>query len=287
MADSYDPKAVRQKVLKDAVMHPATLGGLGLAGVGLLWTLVALSPLSILATVGGLALAGGSWYYNAVVQGAAHAQQHAASLVAKVVDDREKAMESLWSQCASEAFVAGATAATAFKDAYKQLLNFFRSSAHGKALDSYKIQVDQANQEAAGKVQLALNLFKALKEIDQAALSEEIIKLKMFAKMQPNLASEIQAKEAQLESLVETRTEIDALLKSVTDMASTLRTTYLDLVRLGNAGKLTEAEGGSAAAQLETVVKAARRKEQQLVTGTPVDPKIKAADDKYRQRAGQ
>ena len=273
-ADDFKPANVVNVVRADALCHPATIyplfGSIGAAVCAI--AIPATLPVAAgLATLG-LVVSGTSWYYNYLVKGKEKVAERYATLRQLRRQQEKDELDRLVNKCTAEGFAQGSTDAQKLEKAYQTLLDFFheRSESNSNStIEEYQSEAAQAYKKGVSMLAAALDIAKALDSSDLKELKRENEKLKKQQSQETDGSAKFKALARQIES---TQREIDLftkreelqleLLTQVSEIKSDLKSTYLELVDLGNRDVTSFLS--TKGAGLRSRVEAARRVEEML-----------------------
>jgi hypothetical protein len=177
-------------------------------------------------------------------------------------------------KCIKEGFVEAADKAVRLKAAYVTVVGYLNEHDE-PTIEQFRFLTEDAFKQGAATLNLALDLYKALKSISPKSLQTELEdtrqKLKIVTgvagseSLQKTLTSSIETIEQRLKLFKEKQTTIDALLSKATEIESQLQNSHIELAGLGTGdpSELLNADG-DAVNNLKNTLAAAKEIENQL-----------------------
>lgn len=294
-AEDFTSGAVQKAVLAQTVQHPVTLGSAGICTVSLLYILLlqdASAAPVLLCFASGLVSAC-SWVVNFFIRGEILVQRHIQKLMELRSHSMVDEVESVQREFSASGFTEAVHASQELDEAYQKLRRFLKSKVSEKNLGAQRFiaLAEDVYREGVVVLHRALNIFQALKDIDQDKLEDELIiwRRKLSQLQQENKTGQsgeidafsrrINGHERRLERYHNRANLLQELLVQCEELEGALETAYLDVVDVIDSDAETLFHG-NAASQLEGAVQAARRVEERL-RGIGTD--TREEDDMYLQ----
>src|SRR5262245_27851036 len=121
-AEDFTGRAIQRAVLQDTLQHPATILPAALATVAALWSVaIALSPASLIATLGFGFISAAAWVINYIGRGDKLVEQHLQKLRALRNEYERREVEDMALACRQAGLAAGAKEAQELNEAYPKL----------------------------------------------------------------------------------------------------------------------------------------------------------------------
>lgn len=279
--------AVQRAVLKESLEHPATIYPAAGSLLSLIWTVaIAPSPASLIVTLGCAFIGVSSFIYSYIIKG----EERAAAQVARLLAERRQfeldRINEVERLCQQSQFYAGVDGATALRQAYAPLVAYFNGRKDARPMERYQMLAEETFLEGVRIFDKALALFTAMQSIDADGIKEELESLKTQQEMLQEKGAkarsrQVESLERQLAVYRQRQEEVEELLSIGDEIASALKTNYLELVDLGSRTPHDFFnEEGDAAERFNLAIAAARRVDERMRNG---DGKS-AEDDALRQK---
>jgi len=282
--DDFKADAVAKAVLKETLEHPATIYPAAGSALALGWTvIIAASPASVAITLGCAFVSASAFIYNYVVKGPDFAAAHIAKLRELRKTHKLAELDLLAQECQRVGLKQGVKEAQDLKAAYQHLSEYFKGHKDGVSVERFQVLAGDTLQQGVSVLQQALAIFQAVESIDIVTLQREVYewweeraKLNDGSPKAKALDMQIDAHKKQIELYNKRENDLEQLFAQSTEIETALKSTYLELVDLGNESpKRFLADDGDAASRLQSAVDVARRVEQKLRGEDPEDQEKK------------
>lgn len=274
----YSGKAVTAHVFTEALQHPTTLFPAAACLLGAAYmALVSFDPTSFSISVGGGLISVMSWIYHFFVRGKTIGEEYVQSLKEKRVRIKVQQAGDVEEECRAAGFSDGAKEAQELGDAYSRLRDFLEEKL-GKRREMtakrFQILAEDTYQQGLLLLRRALEMYKALKQIDYYKLTREkqafeteirIIAREENPSKQPiidALKSKIESHDKRLVMYTGRKESLEQLMAECEVLESALDTSYLQVVDL--VEDEVQLQRSNVAGNLERAVAAARRVEERL-----------------------
>lgn len=280
-AEDFSKRKIKNKVLSDAIQHPATLFSAAAAMLsGLYMGLVSFDETSFAIALGSGLFSLASFIYQYFIKGEKAAEEHVKELLEKRRSFKEQQGEDIEKRCRQANFREGEKAARELKEAYTRLESYLKEKLEKKqtlTARRFLILAEESYYQGIQFLNKALSLFQAVGHMDERKLKKELLdwekELEIVEKdtqkgeeyralLIKALTEKIRSHRKRLELFGGRKETLDQVLAQCEILEATLDSTYLEVVDLVEDESYMERK--NVARNLERAVAAARKVEDRL-----------------------